>query len=195
MVFISQQPLEFGSYFRLCKILLYQSFAVLLKINCLQHKPAGFFSEKKKKVESTSLIVKPSYSCSPCVCKPVVVRVSLSARGCFTKYPSGSTGHLARKAQISTVVKDETHFLMPWEYGENEVSGCSFPFGGSPGDLHPSPPSPRAWLGKARAEGWVQSSPEDTWQCSCSLVLKPLNWGSSSVLLLLPGASAGSGRS
>lgn len=47
VVFISQEPLEFGSYFGLCKILLYQSFAVLLKINRLQQKLA-FFSEKKK---------------------------------------------------------------------------------------------------------------------------------------------------
>lgn len=47
VVFISQEPLEFGSYFGLCKILLCQSFAVLLKINRLQQKLA-FFSEKKK---------------------------------------------------------------------------------------------------------------------------------------------------
>lgn len=48
-VFVSQQPLAFGSYFRPCRTLLYQSFAVLLKINCLQHKLA-FFSSGKKKV-------------------------------------------------------------------------------------------------------------------------------------------------
>lgn len=47
VVFISQELLEFGSYFGLCKILLCQSFAVLLKINRLQQKLA-FFSEKKK---------------------------------------------------------------------------------------------------------------------------------------------------
>lgn len=42
-VLVSQQPLAFGSYFRLCKTLLFQSFAVLLQINCLQHKLVGFF--------------------------------------------------------------------------------------------------------------------------------------------------------
>lgn len=47
LFFISQQPFESGSYFRLCKILLYQSFAVLLKINYLQHKPVVFSTKKK----------------------------------------------------------------------------------------------------------------------------------------------------
>lgn len=54
VVFISQEPLEFGSYFELCKILLYQSFAVLLKINRLQQKLA-FFSGKKKVCQRTGV--------------------------------------------------------------------------------------------------------------------------------------------
>lgn len=66
VVFISQELLEFGSYFGLCKILLYQSFAVLLKINRLQQKLA-FFSEKKKSLSenrgSTSITAKSSSHC------------------------------------------------------------------------------------------------------------------------------------
>lgn len=98
-------------------------------------------------MESTSLIVKPSYCFSPSVWKPVMVTVSLSAS--LNSPLNRGIGHWARTAQISNVVKDETHSWMPWEYGENEekwVSGCGFPFGGSPDDLHPKPASSRGWL-------------------------------------------------
>lgn len=138
------------------------------------------FSEGKKKkksateVESTSLIVKANYCCSPSVWKPVVVRVPLSARGCLTETPL--------EAQISGV-KWWTHSWMPWERWENEekwVRGCSFFLGGSPGALHPNPAS--AW------PGWGEL--ELTWQVGRTSPGAPLPALAAAVPGRAPGAGA-----
>lgn len=116
-------------------------------------------------MESTSLIVKPSYCFSPSVWKAVMVRESLSARGCFTEFPSElGNWSLGQKSTDLKCGKGWIPLLNALGIWRKSGEMSQWLFGGSPGDLHPQP---------ASSMGWLRAAPNTPGKGSCSFVLKP----------------------